>query len=425
MSIELDLLHVLKSVEGFNKYQKYIKPDSISTEAGCMVEAMGAFHRRYGKDVTDLDDFYTWLVTVHLPTVPEKERKFFRACCDRLKTHSLSDSADEVIMRFECMAFAERVLPMVEQLAKDGDPDTLHDIKDILTVTYDEVASTGEEKFVKTPIADIIAKHVSGGGYEWRFEEMNLMAGPVRPGDFIIVFGRPETGKTSFVCSEVTHWAAQMAPDDKIVFFNNEEEGDKIWLRTYTTALGVTASKLASLKDPESALKSALGGDRVLVYDDNDVTTYDVERICLTIQPKVVVFNVLEKVVGFSKDDETKRLKNLAKWARGLGKKYGCIVVAVWQADAAAEGERYLRKHQMYASKTGAPSEADLIIGIGATFDPAEEDFRFFHLSKNKLTGGPRSLPKRKHGYAVALFDSETGRYTNVPPGRAASAPTV
>lgn len=419
MSIEVDLLHVLKNMEDFIKYRKYIKDDYVSKECNVLIDAMSSFHKKYGKDITDWNDFYTWLVTCG-GSFTEKERKFFKLATDKLASYTPDDTTEEIIMRFQCMNWAELALPIVEKLAREGDPDALHDLRDSIGVVYDSVATTGDDKFVVHDIKSVLASHVTSGGYTWRLDDLNKMAGPVRPGDFIIVVARPETGKTSFCFSEFTHFATQMGPGDRIVAFNNEEAGEKLLLRAYTTALGKSAHAVAGMADPEKAFVAALGGEsRFLVYDDVNTSMYDVERVLSSVKPKVVLFNVLEKIRGFEKMDETARLKNIATWARGLGKRYGCIVFAVWQADAGAEGERYIRKHQVYGSKTGAPSEADLIIGIGATFDPKESDFRFIHLSKNKLTGGPCVDPKRKHGYALAHFDGQTGLYTTPKPGTA------
>jgi hypothetical protein len=423
MNIEVDILHVLKNVDNYSKYRKYVKNDYVSDECNTLIEAIGSYHKRYGKDITDWKDFYTWLVTVG-GSWTERQRKFFGMVTDNLATYTSSDTADEIVMRFQCINFAETAIPMMEDMAKDGDPDKLHDIRDMLNVVYEDVATTGDEKFVTSSIKDILASHVTSGGYDWRFDEMNVMAGPIRPGDFVIVVGRPENGKTSFVSSETTYMATQFtSPTDKVVIFNNEEAGEKLLLRAYTCGLNMAASDIAKLPDPEAALRKALGGDRFLVYDDVNTSTYDVERVLSSVKPKIVVFNVLEKIRGFDKMDEVQRLKTLAVWARGLGKRFHCVVFAVWQADAGAEGERYIRKHQVYGSKTGAPSEADVIIGIGATFNPTEQDYRFFHLSKNKLSGGPKSDPRRKHGYAVAHFDTMTGLYTTPKPS--GSAPKV
>jgi len=423
VSIEVDLLHVLKNVENYSKYRKYVKSDFVSKECNTLIDAIGTYHKRYGKDVDDFKDFYTWLVTVG-GTWTEGERKFFKLVTDKLAAYTPDDAADEIMMRFQCMNWAEQQIPIMEKMAREGDPDALHDMRDSINLVYDDVASTGDEKFVTKNIKDILAAHVTSGGYNWRFDELNKMAGPIRPGDFVIVVARPETGKTSFIFSELTNFAQQMGAGDKIVVFNNEEAGEKLLLRAYTCALGKSSHAISALASPDADYVKALGGeDRILVYDDEGISTHDVDRVLSSTKPKVVVFNMLEKVRGFERMDETARLKALAMWARGLGKRYGCIVFAVWQADAQAEGERFIRKNQVYASKTGAPSEADLIIGIGATFNPAEADYRFFHLSKNKLAGGPTRDPKRSHGYAVAHFDTETGRFT--VPKSTATTPVV
>ena len=46
-------------------------------------------------------------------------------------------------------------------------------------------------------------------GLRWRLQTLNKMLGSLRKGDFGFIFARPETGKTTFLTSEITHFAIQ------------------------------------------------------------------------------------------------------------------------------------------------------------------------------------------------------------------------
>lgn len=419
MSIELDLLTLLGTFDSFNKY---IKPVEKLCTNGALTEAsrdivavLTEYYEKYG-DTRPLDwaSLGTWAVLVgkYGSKLPTKRKETLSQVALNLSTYTAGASVGEVVTRLQAVDFAEQALPLLEEVATTGDPEKLADLKAMLETTIADVTSIFKEPFVTDDIDAILAHHVTGGGLDWRYDEMNIMVGPVRGSDLLIVLGRPEIGKTSFIISELMHWATQIAPDEKVIIFNNEEAGDKLLLRCYTVALNMNAFDLAKVKDKKEAMTKALGGDKVLVYDDAGTTIRDVERVCENYKPKVIVFNVLDKISGFNKLDEVSRLRRISQWARELGKKYDAVVVCVCQADGTAEGEKYIFKNQIYGSKTGIPGEADVIIGVG--YDPNEADVRYFHISKNKLTGGSRTDPARSHGYAAATFYKQTGRYVNL-----------
>lgn len=417
MSIELDLLSLFGDYESYTKYNghadKLVKSGFLSPITAQVYSVLDEYYTKYG-DTKPLDwsSLTAWAMLMSKAKLSKSQADLFRTVCDNVAAHAASvGSGDEVVMRLKTMDFGERAIPLLEDMATTGNPDALTDLKAMLDSTVASVSSTATESFVTGNIEDILKSHVSGGGLDWRFDEMNVMAGPIRYGDLVIVFGRPEIGKTSFVISEIMHWCTQMAADDKVIIFNNEEGGSKLVLRAYTAALNVDGNGLAVLPNPRDKFVAACGGDKLLVYDNSALSIRDVERVCESVKPKVIVFNVLDKVMGFDKLSEVERLRKVAVWARDLGKKYNAVVVCVGQADATAEAEKYLYMNQYYGSKTGVPGEADLMVGIGC--DPNEPDLRFFHLCKNKLSGGPRSDPARSHGFAAAKFDKGTGRYVN------------
>jgi replicative DNA helicase len=78
--------------------------------------------------------------------------------------------------------------------------------------------------------------------YSWRLKSLNTALGSLRMGDFGFVFARPETGKTTFLASEVTFMAEQT--EGNILWFNNEEQGGKVKSRCYQATLGLTTKAI-------------------------------------------------------------------------------------------------------------------------------------------------------------------------------------
>jgi replicative DNA helicase len=247
----------------------------------------------------------------------------------------------------------------------------------------------------------VLANH-RRGGLDWRLEELNSSLGPLRGGDFLIVTSRPDSGKTTFLCSESTFMAKQLPIEKDVFWANNEEVPLKVKQRIFQAALGMSKGDMED--DPmltSKLLEDALGRtDRFKMYHDSAMTVRGVNNALTKCNPGLIIFDQLWKVDGFpGSHSEVDKMTKLFGWARSLAEKYDCPVVNVHQADGSASGEAYIQMHQMYNSKTGIQGEADAILGIGKSFDPSLSDnTRFLHISKNKLDGGKRSDPKQRNG---------------------------
>jgi hypothetical protein len=64
--------------------------------------------------------------------------------------------------------------------------------------------------------------------------------------------------------------------------------------------------------------------------------------------------------------------------------------------------------------KTAAQAHADWILGVGKSHQDGYESIRYFHLSKNKLMGGPHSVPALRHGKKEVLIKPDICRYVDL-----------
>jgi hypothetical protein len=90
------------------------------------------------------------------------------------------------------------------------------------------------------------------------------------------------------------------------------------------------------------------------------------------------------------------------------------VVICIHQADASAEGVKWLNQSQLYGSKTGVQGEADVLIMIGATHEPGDENRRYISICKNKLPGGPRTEIALRRGKHEVMFDGDIARFTSL-----------
>jgi replicative DNA helicase len=266
------------------------------------------------------------------------------------------------------------------------------------------------EDFVVSKLSDLLGRAYTSGGLNWRLNSLNRALGPLRRGDMGFIFARPESGKTTFLASEATHFAKQV--DKPILWFNNEEQGEKVMLRCYEASLKAPLGKIIAQKDKADELFFERTKGRIHLKDDANISRQDIERLCSRFQPSLIIFDQIDKIKGFDADRDDLKLGAIYQWARELAKTYA-PVIGVCQASGEADGVKWLNMNHVALAKTSKQAEADWILGIGTAFtDPP--NVRGFSLCKNKLLGGEMTVPELRHGHWEVLIEPEVARYTDV-----------
>jgi replicative DNA helicase len=276
-----------------------------------------------------------------------------------------------------------------------------------------ENEQSDEDDFVTDDLAQIVNVTYQSPGLRWRLKTLNLMLGSLRKGNFGFVFARPETGKTTFLSSEVTYFAEQLAEGDIVLWLNNEEVHENVRLRQFQAASACQLEQLlANVPFYQQEFLKKTGG-RIKMPTLKSFSKQDVERLCKKYKPKLIVIDQIDKITGFAADREDLLLGSIYQWARELAKQYG-PVIGVCQADASGENQKWLTMANVANAKTSKQAEADWILGIGKIHDTGWDNIRFLHLSKNKLFGDPDSDPKLRHGRCEVVIDPTTARYQDL-----------
>lgn len=264
---------------------------------------------------------------------------------------------------------------------------------------------------VDMDLNNLYQSQIATPGLRWRLDWLNKSLGSLRQGDFGFIFARPETGKTTFLASEMTHMITQTEGD--ILWFNNEEQGKKVAVRCYQALLGKTNKELFDdLESNANQYKEHIQ-DRLKIYDFEDSSRANrIEQIIKTTNPALIIFDQVDKIKGFKADRYDLELKATYQWAREIAKMYA-PVIAVSQAGGTAEGKLWLTMDDVDSSKTAKQGEADWILGIGKEQDNTS-NMRFLNISKNKLLGDSDTLPDLRHGNAQVMIKPDIARYNEI-----------
>ena len=369
-------------------------------------------HESYGKSSYSVYDLETFFFSTN--SVSEKELPTYNAIFKDLHDAIISpeiviDSLNRALQR----GAAEDLAIAAMQVADGSLP------PEALGPLYERFGASGEHSiadevspFVTPDLEVLYNETIRTPGLRWRLGFLNQSLGSLRKGDFGFIFARPETGKTTFLASELTYFSGQ-SDGRPIVWWNNEEQGNKVQLRLYQAALGITLNELIRDRESNQRRFEEAGGTSIKVYDSSAIHRSTVERVVEELKPCLVVFDQLDKIKGFDDDREDLRLGAIYIWARELAKSYA-PVIGVCQADGSAEGRKWLNMDNVSNAKTAKQAEADWILGIGKSNDRDLEYVRHLHICKNKLAGDEDTLPELRHGMCDVRIVPQIARYEDI-----------
>jgi replicative DNA helicase len=376
-----------------------------------LYKTLKIYFDKYPDKAASIDEFSSFFFG-HYPKLKKEEIDGYQTLFQHIKESEVStEQASGLLIQIEARAkavsVAEAALKFTEGKISADDYQQL--IKESLSKDDD---TSRETTFVTDDLEEILGSTYLKSGLRWRLNSLNRSLGSLRKGDFGFVFARPETGKTTFLASEVTHFAAQA--EGPILWFNNEEQGSKVKLRCYQAALGVPREYLISNQKKAYEQYRDITGSNIKIVDSGVLFKGEVEKTINSIgNPSLIIFDQIDKIRGFDADRNDLVMGSIYQWARELAKAY-CPVIGVCQADGSGDGVRWLTMSNVAEAKTAKQGEADWILGIGKTYDPSLENVRHFHLSKNKLTGDKDSDPAWRHGKWDVLIQPEIARYKDL-----------
>ena len=234
-------------------------------------------------------------------------------------------------------------------------------------------------------VADLVSTRFSSDSLIRVFPSAlnDRLDGGVKPGHHIVLFARPEMGKTMMTIEMMAGFARQ---DLKTLYIGNEDPLDDINMRVVNRLSGMTKHEV--LSDPDSAdmLARENGYESIILQSLAPGTAREITKLMEEHKPQVLVLDQLRNL-NMHQDNYVLALENAAKQARQWAKKYSCVVVSVTQAGDSAGGKAVLDLGDVDYSNTGIPAQADLMIGLGANTQHAQNGEVVLSLPKNKISG--------------------------------------
>lgn len=412
--LDLTLLRVLKHRQDFYRVRKRIPESALDKQTAVLLDDYGKYFDKFPEhDSIDFDTFYTMFRSWH-PSLKDDKVALYEGILHNARTDVPDDVRNAVMRNMLDLRLATKLANLVTQF-DEGECSNLFSQVAEEVQAFKKDAGISNIDYIIDDIHDLL-EEADVDGLQWRLSCLNESMRPLQFGDFGIVAGRPDRGKTTFIASEVTYLAPQLPDHMNVLWLNNEGLGKRIIPRLYQSAIGATKTQLIELKN-RGMLKPAYKRfmermDRIRVIDIHGMDNYTVEQLIEENQAGVVIYDMIDNVRGFGDAARTDLgLERMYQWGRELAVKQGHIGIATSQISAEGEGLQFPNMSMLKDSKTGKQGACDFQIMIGSVNDPGYANMRFIGVPKNKLRrdGGPAD-PR-----ATVKYEPMRARYTDMP----------
>lgn len=209
--------------------------------------------------------------------------------------------------------------------------------------------------------------------------------GNCMPGHHILIFGRPESGKTLVTLNLVAKFLLQ---GRTVLYIGNEDPQDQIDTRLLSRLTRQTVPWVeANIETVADKLDPVL--ERYISVHMTPGTIAEIEREVQACKPDVLV---LDQIRNLNMGNVNDPLEAAGIAARAMAGRHQLVTVSVTQA--ADRRQRYseeipiwLGQGDVHGSRTTLPGQCDLMIGLGVNDELEQKGLRAVSLCRNKLSG--------------------------------------
>lgn len=255
------------------------------------------------------------------------------------------------------------------------------------------------------------------------YSEFDRMTGGIRPGDLIIVAGRPSMGKTTLAVNMAEYAAVNPNIRASVAIFSMEMPSEQLMTRMLSSIGGVPLNSIRSgrISDEDwvriTSATSQLSEAKIFIDETPALTPTDLRARARRVKREhgldlvVVDYLQLMQVAG-SKENRATEISEISRGLKALAKELSIPVIALSQLNRSVEQREHKKPVMSDLRESGAiEQDADMILLI----------YREEVYDKNTTKKGIAEIDLAKHrngeiGTFLLTFQGPYSRFANYAP---------
>ena len=390
------LSSIIKDRESFNKLSKLNVKDSFSDPAKFIYDIVCDF---YDND-TSVSFVDLELVEKRIERELPKQIDLYRNILKTLNETTSSANLLSEVIAIKKDSIARELSSLLLTHQKTGVIELMEEYKNVES-SFDE-DDEDESLLAGAKIHDIVESLKNQNRIKLWPKALHQATGGAIRGNNVLVFGRPEVGKSLFIINMV---GGLLHDGYKVLFIENEDPAKSTMSRLICRLADKPLIDVIENPDEVENVVRQRGYNNLILKSLSPGTFRDIQSLIDHHGVDVVVINQLRNIwVG--KESRVEQMEIAATSARNLAKKNNILVIGVTQAGDSGTNKLRLEMGDIDFSNTGMPAQMDLIIGIGSNEEYDSKSWRMISLPKNKLSG--------EHLYFPVTVDTKINKVTSI-----------
>ena len=391
------LSSIIKDRESFNKLSKLDVKDSFSEPAKFIYEIICDFYDRdTSTSFVDLE-----LIEKRIERELPKQIDLYRNILKTLNETTSSANLLEEVIALKKDSVARELSSLLLTQKRIGVLELMEQYKNVED-SIDDDEDEDESLLVGVSVSNVVESLRNKNRIKLWPKALNQATGGAIRGNNVLVFGRPEVGKSLFIINMV---GGLLHDGYKVLFIENEDPAKSTMSRLICRLAEKPIVDVIENPDEVENIVRQRGYDNLILKSLSPGTFRDIQSLIDQHGVDVVVINQLRNIwVG--KESRVEQMEIAATSARNLAKKNDILVIGVTQAGDSGTNKLRLEMGDIDFSNTGMPAQMDLIIGVGSNEEYDSKSWRMISLPKNKLSG--------EHLYFPVLIDTKTNKITSI-----------
>jgi len=400
--MEKELIKLLLKKDFYTKNKTKVSKELFTNGTGDLYETIRRAHEDSDANLS-INEISSLHTDVYNPALTRASKENFSNLIKEISglTEPNETIANNILQSLYKRRLASRIAVIATEIYNGRDAD----FSEIQKILEEPISDNNDDySYVTGDIDTLIESLKDNTKFKFNLAPLKDKVNGVGEGNLLIVFARPESGKTAFWVNLVAGIDGFASQGAKVCALINEEPAIRTQMRLINAHTGLTFDEVRA-DMPLAKEKWAEIRQNINILDTVDWDLEMVDDFVKKEKPDILVIDQLDKVNvkgNFARTDE--KLRAIYTGAREIAKRNNCCVIAVSQASADGHGKFNLTFDMMEGSKTGKAAEADVIIGVG--YNNSLEDnqnVRSLAISKNKITGW--------HGLITCTIQPELSRY--------------
>ena len=400
--IEKQLINLLLDKDFYEENKGRVSKTMFTNGTGTLYETITKAHENSDNSLT-IEEIATLHTEVYNPALTRVAKDNFNELLEEIKKEKPNKKiATTILKELHKQTIAKKVAVMATEMYNNTNDTNFNDIQTLI----DESNGVNKEEYdnVTDDINLLLESLKDNTKWKFNLSELRDRVNGIGDGNFLIVFARPESGKTAFWVNMVAGQGGFASQGAKVCALINEEPAIRTQMRLVNAHTGMSFAEIKENPTKAGELWSEIKSN-MRILDTVDWSLDKIDSYVAKEKPDILIIDQLDKVHipgTFARTDE--KLRAIYTGAREIAKRRSCALVGISQASADASGKMDLTFDMMENSKTGKAAEADVIIGVGFRNQlDIDQDIRSIAVSKNKITG--------YHGKMTCKIIPELSRY--------------